>query len=261
MHTRMDIAMYGISASLFESTISLIKQETFRIENLISRFIPDSEISKINNRHTNTYNGIVPEVFNILLLCKKYYTLTHGLFDITANKNITGSGFLNIVFDPDNCSVTFPDNITQIDLGGIGKGFALDKIKNILIENSVQHALISFGDSSVLAMGNHPYGDCWKIGIMNSDKSAMIHEWEIHNQFLSTSCSVNGHIINPKTFTPVFSGKTVSVMSGNAAEAEAFSTALLVAGENEIEQIVHNFSDAKCVIFDVILNKPVLKKY
>lgn len=251
MHTRMNIAAWGISGSAFNDVSNDIRSETERIENLISRHIPGSDVFRINNRSSNTLTGIHPEVYGLLSACMEYNEKTSGCFDITANKDTPArSAGKSFRLDPAGSSIHFYEGTAAIDLGGIGKGYALEAIRAILKNHSVGNALVSFGDSSILALGRHPYGDCWKIGIMNHARDTVIHEWEMRDTAVSTSRSVNGHIVDPRTGKAVFSERAATVMCSNAAEAEVISTALVVAADSEINLLRSNFSGANCVIFE-----------
>ncbi len=256
MHTRMDIVSYAISPEQFEQLIFSIQQEIRRIENLISRYVQDSPVHLINQAKEKNISNIDPELFDLLNRCKRYQELTLQYFDIAVNTSSNTSNNDDqtsikqyFIIDEKNHSLKFLQS-PDIDLGGIGKGYALEKIKPILSKYKIENILISFGESSILATGHHPYGDCWKIGVSHPEKKESIHQWSLRDQCLSTSTSSGGHIINPKTGEAVKLKRLVSVMSANAEEAEAISTALVAAEKSDIEKIKNNFSSPEIVIFD-----------
>ena len=256
MHTRMDIVSYGISPEQFQQLIFSIQHEIRRIENLISRYVDDSPVYLINHAKEKNISNIDPELFDLLLRCNRYHELTLEYFDITfnssintSNKDYQSSQRQVFIIDEKNQSLKFLQS-PDIDLGGIGKGYALEKIIPILSKYKIENILISFGESSILAAGHHPYGDCWKIAVSHPEKIESIHEWTLRDQCLSTSASSTGHIINPKTGEPVKIKRIVSAMSVNAEEAEAISTALVAAEKSDIEKVKNNFSSAEIVIFD-----------
>ena len=241
MHTRMDIVMYDISETDFLRITELIKFETARIENLLSRFIPGSPVSLINASKKSQVHIADTEVFNLLQRCRSFYEMTSGYF------NIACYNAENTMYEcnQDNHTIKLPFLPFSIDLGGIGKGYALDRIRCILDSHNITHALISFGESSILAKGHHPYGDSWKIGVTDPSGKNVLHEWKMKDCFLSTSRSQNGHIIDPKSGNRIESSTIVSVMGPNAAEAEVLSTAVL-ASANTIDTR-QNFPDAEVV--------------
>jgi thiamine biosynthesis lipoprotein len=145
----------------------------------------------------------------------------------------------------------------EIDLGGFGKGYALEKVKMLLEKHAVNNAVISFGDSSILAIGNHPYGDCWKVGIrhlLDTGKSA--YTFDLKNEALSSSgmpdqhlnSERNGcHIINPETGKYREAIKTVSVCSGSPLDSEVLSTAITAADSIKRKKIFNNFPGCRAV--------------
>jgi len=253
MNTRVDIAVHGVSPEVFSHVARSCRHEMDRIEKLLSRYLPESEIYRLNHRQNSTVRNIDPEVFSLLLLCFQFQKLTLGYFNICINKENAFSAVPDpggIEFDEKGYSVFFPAPSVQFDLGGIGKGYALNRLHEILMAHEVYNAFISAGESSVLLLGNHPCGRGWKAGIMNPSRTAVVYEWHSDKGFISSSSSVNGHIINPRTAEPLFSKKTASVMDLDGVIAEALSTSLVLAGEEEIDQLLNNFSHPQCVIFE-----------
>jgi len=255
MHTRMDVVISDISKVFFDEIIQFISFELERIDLLINRHRSDSHISTINKNFPQ-FDSINPELFDLLNICSDYRKLLLNYFDITC---ISKTKTLNKVHEitlkqeyilSSNTHNLIKSSSDQIfDFGAIGKGYALDKIAYLLQTKGIENYLISFGESSVLAMGHHPYGDCWKIALPHPEKpDQSLHEFELLNQCLSTSRSVNGHIINPKTAEPFFSKRMVTVKDTNAARAEAISTALICANEDEIPIIKNNFLESEIVI-------------
>ena len=240
-----------------------IVREVDRLEAKLSRFSESSDVYWINQNAGYRSIQIDAEMGNILSLCIDYYERAHGAFDITLpSKSHTRKTYRapasqkysrlsdDILFDSERLTVAFPNSSIQLDLGGFGKGYAMQKIKSILKENSVQNALVSFGESSILATGRHPYGDCWKIGIENSwhfTRSPCV--FELTDQSISTSGfqrrtdgTVGYHIINPLTLRPVKATSSITVQSSDPLEAEILSTALFASLDADTA-FLDNFSD------------------
>jgi thiamine biosynthesis lipoprotein len=246
---------------------SIVELELSRIENKFSRFNPDSIIYNLNKSAYKKPVVVDEETYSLLLACQKFNQETMGYFDISLgwlqsqlkeNKEvqeseiqslISGSGMDRIELDPGDHSVYFKNSNINIDLGAVGKGYALEKIKQILLMEEINSAFISFGESSVLSVGTHPYGESWPVGIRNvyNDKE-VIYTFHLKDQSLSTSgitCqntlnkdTGDGHIINPKTGKPVHGIRTVSILSGSAVEAEVLSTAMIAT--EDINRFIHH---------------------
>lgn len=268
MGTRLNAVFPDMDDDTGHYTLNLIKNEVTRIEAMLSWFKFDSELTRVNKRAGKDEVKLSPELYEVLKICQDHSDITKGAFNISLrpllyywknrNANITEEvdfrkllGNLDmqqIYLNHDERTVKFANEDVEIDLGGFGKGYALEKVSTILQKLSVESAFISFGESSVLTLGEHPKGDHWKVGLKNYYKpSESLHTFHINNGSVSTSSNfyVNDkgtlknhrHVINPFTGYPVEDIMTVSVSGGSAAVAEILSTAFLVLPDEEIEEI------------------------
>jgi len=145
----------------------------------------------------------------------------------------------------------------SIDLGGIGKGYALERITKYCIANRITNALLSFGDSSITTIGTHPHGPYWPIGIQNGYSSgSLLHTFKLRNNSLSTSGNTpnnklkfgdKGHILNPLTGEFQTESKTVSVALTSPVDVEVLSTALFIASENDKSVILSRFNPMEAI--------------
>jgi len=283
MGTRFDFLTYGLDEAFFFSAKIFIINELERIEQKFSRYNDESEISKINKLAAREPVSTDAETLSLLALCKEYYCKTNRLFDIAVGRyticnvnNVsleTGSdsalysqgiliencspGADNIILDFDGSTVFFQDTMISIDLGGIGKGYALEKIRKYCTENHISNALINFGDSSITTLGSHPHGDYWPIGIQHSfSPGKTIYTFKLNDSSLSTSGNnlnnqnkygANGHIINPLTGIFQKELKTVSVLADSPIEAEVLSTSLYIAGDKDKAEILSQFKPMELI--------------
>ena len=283
MGTRFNFLTYGLDEAFFSSAKTFISNELERIEQKFTRYNDNSEISKINKLAAMEPFPTDSETISLLALCKEYYTSTNQLFDITVGRyTILGSdpfpsetgpdsmlssqrilsenaspGADNIILDFDGSTVFFQDTRISIDLGGIGKGYALEKIRQYCAENHITNALISFGDSSITTLGSHPHGDYWPIGIQHSfSAGSPIYTFQLNNSSLSTSGNnpnnqmkygANGHIINPLTGKFQKELKTVSVVADSPIVAEILSTSLFIAGDKDKAEIISKFKPMESI--------------
>ena len=152
MGTRLDVLMTGDESGLSDVWEQIVA-ETERLYRKFDRFDPASEISQINREATARPTELSDEFWDILVDAGKHHRNTLGFFDITLRD------FNMVLLDEARRTVAFAEKGISIDLGGYAKGYALEKMREILSEAGVTQALVNFGNSSVLALGAHPtYG-------------------------------------------------------------------------------------------------------
>ncbi len=263
MNTRFHLLLPGLDADKADQIFHVIKREVNRIETKLSRFIPVSDVSVINQKASNEPVLIDDEMTEILSLCKRYYRLTNEAFDITLRplmncwkqkkpdsvqhaeiiKLLECLGTDSILLDQQAGTVRFENDALEIDLGGFGKGYALEKVNDSLKDFKVENAFISFGESSVLTLGRHPAGSYWKVGLNDyRNPGKTIYEFAMKDACMSTSGNFyvdddgtlhnHRHVIDPFSGYPVEKCMTVSVCSNSALESEILSTALLVCNDS-----------------------------
>jgi thiamine biosynthesis lipoprotein len=272
MNTRFDLILPGLDEDMGDYLLDLIQKEVNRIEQKLSLFINDSDISHINRAAFNANIELDDELIYIINHCLNYYDLTEGAFDITMRplmdfwKNHEpdaeseklaliireGIGSDKIDLDPKNKTIRFSSPQVMIDLGAFGKGYALQRVKLLLREHNISSAFISFGGSTILGIGNHPYGKGWKAGLSDFfDFNANLYTFELHDQVLSVSGNnrtalmrketLKGHIISPYNAMPVEGMAAVASVSLSALDAEALSTSLFLATEEQRSRIIQKF--------------------
>lgn len=255
MGTRLNVVVTDTVAfadEMFDEIVDTVR----RIEAKLSRFDERSDVSMINRYAGQRPVEVDAEIGDILSMCKDYYRRTDGYFDITLPSCCCAGqlhSFLNCVcLDAEKLTIAFRDPAIQIDLGGFGKGYALQAVESILKSRGIPNALVSFGESSILAMGKHPYGDCWKIGIENVTRPGQsAYVFELSDQSLSVSGfqrTPEGfpgfHIISPDTQQPVERTATIAVQRSDPLEAEVLSTAVYAALDTNAEFLA-NFQDCQ----------------
>lgn len=239
MGTRFDIIIIGKNKSESEAVWFKIESELKRLDRLLNRFDPASEVSKINNIVEHQQIRVSEEMWQILNNCKFYHQETFGLFDITLKD------FSAIQFHEQSRSVSFSQSGIHIDFGGYGKGYALKSIKRILEDATVHQCFVDFGNSSILGMGHHPYGDAWRVSIEDPiDKGLPVDEITLHDAALSVSGntpSYSGHIVHPGSGNPETGRKLVSVVTDDPLDAEVLSTTFFIADESEKGHLINSF--------------------
>lgn len=249
MGTRFDLLISKLSNDEAILVWNKIVAELIRLHKMMNRFDAKSELSRININAQNGLTMVGDEMWGVLNHCKQFHLATEGLFDITL-KDMS-----EVLFNETSQSVAFPTNDYHLDLGGYAKGYALDKIKKMLVNANVEDALINFGDSSISAIGHHPYGNCWSISIENPfQKGEVLKEIELKNQDFSSSGNLpthTQHIFNP--FTKKFNSqrKLACVCADNPIEAEVLTTTLMLTSSEQQNRIKSNFKIDKVFVFNL----------
>lgn len=239
MGTRFDILIIGKDKIHSESVWSRIELELKRLNSLLSRFDEFSETSRINFNAAIIPVKVTDEMWDILNKCKYYHQHTFGLFDITLKD------FNLINLSESNKTVSFTHPEIKIDFGGFGKGYALKKVKSILDESEIECSYVDFGNSSILGIGHHPFGEAWKVTVENPYNNLVIDELSLNDSALSISGNTPnyyGHIVSPKSKKTIIEHKMVSVISDDPLDVEVISTALMGDDGKEWNQIIENFN-------------------
>jgi thiamine biosynthesis lipoprotein len=234
------------------------------LEARLSRFIEDSDVSRINRMQAGQTLYLNELTHQCLLAALDAYARTGGLFDITLGSRIehrksADSGPVppltgQLTIHPDAPAVTCGAPGREIDLGGIGKGFALDQLRLLLLDWGAEGGLLTAGASSMLAFGPH----AWPVDLSGDAESERI---ALSNQSLSASgTAIQGsHIIHPggEAAMPAEPCRRVWVTAPTATLAEIWSTALMllepgaipdfIAGEETLSS-VHVQADDKPVL-------------
>lgn len=243
MNTRVDIVICDKDEQEAKRISDLVYDKIIYYEKIGSFFDTDSELSYLNREGSNALVVVSEDLFGMIAQALSFYEPTLGYFDVTIhsephNKNTN----LSVELIEKDSTVFFEQQGTKIDLSGFIKGYTLDQVKAVLDMCGVNDALVNMGNSSIMALGNHPYGQGWKLAV---DSILSGEGIVLYNQCLTTSGNNNTerkHIINPFSNEYVEGEKQISVVTETAAEGEALSTALFsVSGENIKGEILKNF--------------------
>ena len=278
MNTVVSHTAYGSRA---ERALLAAQRETRRLEGLFSRFLPDSDIARLNRAAGDESTRIASETFAVLslgLACAKY---TDGCFDMTvgplvrlwntpcvqqtqqeinAAKALTGFKTLQLQARGRNARLTYAGQ--SVDLGGIGKGYAADCITTIFKRYGICSAFTDFG-GNVAALGRKPDGSPWNIGIRHPQRDkSLIGVLSVSDQSVVTSGDdqravpgadgiCHSHIIDPRTGMPAKSGLlSATVVSQSSALADALATALFIAGLEDGMRYLKGYPGTQAVLID-----------
>ena len=280
MGTSFEIYLYAPdrerASELFEEAF----EEIERVEAALSNYRPSSELSRINGGAADAPVITDPEVFALLARALDYSRRTDGAFDITVGRLMKAWGFFRgaghypsddelararaqagwqgVRLDDRARSVYFLKRGIELDLGGIGKGYALDRVSALLREAGVKAALISSGSSSIYAIGAPPGKAGWLVRVPDPlDRTLTLSTISLKDQSLSTSGSyekffrLNGrtycHIMDPRTGRPVEGMLQTTVIAPDATDSDALSTAVFVMGPQQSARLLDKIPGAAAV--------------
>jgi thiamine biosynthesis lipoprotein len=227
MGTLFEVLLGGDDEEHLAAVAEALLDEVVRVERLLSRFDPKSEIARVNRQAGREPVLVDREVAALLALCLEAREWSGGCFDI-ATQN--GARTVAVEFDPAARRIAFRTQ-TRLDLGGVGKGYALERAAELLSPYRVEHALLHGGTSSVLARGRGPDGGPWRIDLRDPAGGGVSRWLELNDEALSCSWAGEAQdIMDPRSGEAVRRKAGCAVVAPSATLAEILSTALVVRG-------------------------------
>jgi thiamine biosynthesis lipoprotein len=247
MDTAFEIHIAGQPAEYARGAAQAAFAEIDRIEGYLSRFMESSDVSRINILGAKEPVRVSLETFECLQLAARISAETDGAFDVTRVQD----GMKKVEFDKKNFAIRLKDASLKIDLGGIGKGFALDKVAAFLSDWSIESMLLHGGDSSVLAVGAPPGEEGWPVSVGSGmDEKDRPEPILLRDRALSASgTSVKGqHIIDPRTGQPAKGAIRAWASCPSATVSDALSTAFMVMGPKEVARYCREHKDTWAIL-------------
>ncbi|HBS86394.1 MAG TPA: thiamine biosynthesis protein ApbE [Bacteroidales bacterium] len=283
MGNRFEFTVVGENESYAQTMTSLAIEEISRIERLLTTFDENSQTNLINRNAGIEPVPVEKEVFDLISRSIKISELTQGAFDISyggidkkfwnfdttmkslpdkslAKNAVRLINYRNIITDKTNLTVFLKEKGMRIGFGGIGKGYAADMAKKVLMENGVESGIIN-ASGDLTAWGKQPDGKPWTVGIANPNSSEkMFSSFEISDKAIATSgnyekfAMIDGkrysHTIDPKTGFPVSGIKSVTVIAPYAEVADALATPVMVMGTSVGMNLINQVKGISCIIVD-----------
>lgn len=280
MGTTYTVDLYGDNPGTLQAAAGAALEEAQRLDRMLSDYLPDSELSQVNLHAAEHPVKVSREFFELLSACLDYSRRSEGTFDITVGALMrvwgfykgTGRlphraevaaalqhvGYRHVILDPDEQTVRFNISGLALDAGGVGKGYAVDKMVGVLREYGIASALVSGGGSSIYALGappDEPRG--WFVNIRNP-KETQRHAAELYlrDQSLSTSGNYEkffwaegklySHIMDPRSGYPAEGVLAVSVLSPKTLDSEIWAKPYYILGRPWTE--IHKSKDFRVLM-------------
>jgi thiamine biosynthesis lipoprotein len=279
MGTEVTVYLWHDDDEVGQNAVNAVFAEVARIDKLMSTYIEDSEMSAINRGAAEAPVAVGDELFNLILRSLDISVLTHGAFDITYDSVGQHYDFregrrpddetistelprLNFRFvepNRDDGTIRFTEEGVRINLGGIAKGYAVERGIDVLRRHGVAHARVTAGGDSRL-LGDRR-GQPWMVGIQNPrDSEQVAVTIPLENEAISTSGDYERyfmegeeryhHIIEPSTGQPVSDVRSTSIIGPDAVLTDALSTSVFVMGVDQGLRLIATLPDYEGIVID-----------
>ncbi|PKA96761.1 thiamine biosynthesis lipoprotein [Flavobacteriaceae bacterium MAR_2009_75] len=282
MGSRFDITVVASDSVSGHEYIDLAVTEILRIENLISSWKFKSQTSSINKNAGVSPVQVDPELFGLIKRCNQISNLTDGAFDISyasmdeiwkfdgsmqqmpdsslIKASIEKVGYHNIVLDSATSSIFLELKGMKIGFGAIGKGYAADKAKVLLMNEGLSAGIIN-ASGDMNSWGVQPNGQPWQVAITNPlNTNKVFATLPLNNNAVVTSGNyekyliLNGkrytHIIDPRTGYPSFGISSVTIFAPSAELADALATSVFVMGKDVGIDRINQIPKVECILID-----------
>jgi len=274
-------------------------KKVYEIDNKMSVFKINSEISKINKNAGSQSQIVGDDTYYVIHKAIKYCLLSKGAFDITVRPLVSlwGIGkegqqipssneikdklkiinYKDIVIDKNDNSIFLKNKKQEIDVGGIAKGYAADEVKNIMIKKGIKSALINLG-GNILVIGTKSDGTPWNVGIQDPFRTR--GEFALTISVLNKSVVTSGnyeryfevegkrfhHIINPSTGYPSESDiVSATIISNNSIDGDGLSTGVYIMGVQKAIKLIEEIEDVDAILItkskEVYVTSGMMEKF
>lgn len=257
-------------------------QSLHRVDSLMTNWTTISEVARLNREAASGGTSVHPEVLDVLLTARRVGTASGGAFDLTVEPLVRAWGFLggtprvpaddeiaaalgvvgwrHVRLDSAASTLTLDDPGVRLDLGGVAKGYGVDRAAALLAASGVSNALVDLSGNMML-MGSPPGRSHWNIGIRNPDTDGP-HMGRLaltgvalatsgnYEQFVSRDGRRYGHILDPRSGWPAEGLESVTVITARAVDADAWATALLVMGPASARDLASRRDDLAVVLLE-----------
>jgi FAD:protein FMN transferase len=278
MGTRITVELWSEDKAKADQAIDALLEEMRHIDESMSTYKPTSEVSQVNAKAADGPMRISKELFDLLTTAKEYSVITDGAFDITyasvgymydfrkhirpdemqIDKALPAVNFRHVLLDPKNQTVQFSQKGVRIDLGGIAKGYSVDRGIDVLKSFGITRAYVSAGGDSRI-IGDR-FGKPWMVGIRDPRKGEgeVISRIPLVDAAISTSGDYerffeeNGvryhHIIDPHTGHSASKVRSATIIGPYATRTDGLSKTAFVLGPEKAMEIYNRIDDIDAII-------------
>jgi len=282
MGSSFEITVVALDEDFAKESLAIAKKEIIRIEDLISSWDQKSETSRINKNAGIGAVEVSKELFDLIFRAQQISKLSSGAFDLTfaavdklwnfdgresempnpdaLKASVFNIGYQLIELNEQSLTVFLPKKGMKIGFGAIGKGYAADSAKQLLVERGVLGGIIN-ASGDMNTWGTKPDGSSWTIGIVNPMNNKKVFSWFSleHNAVVTSGdyekfTQINGrrysHIIDPRTGIPSQGIVSCTIFAGKAELADAIATAIFVMGVESGLFLIDQLPDIEAILID-----------
>jgi thiamine biosynthesis lipoprotein len=276
------IDAYGPDAAALPRIVEEAFDEVDRIDRLMSHYKAESPLSRLNREAATHPVAVEPELFDFIAEAMRYHRESGGAFDITVGPLMKAWGFFrgegrmpsdeelaaarrhvggaHVVLNPLDRTIAFDEAGVDLDLGGIAKGYAVDRVVSLLKERKVAAALVSSGGSTIYGLGAPPGRGGWDVTVqdpIDSRKTAMTVTLKDRAVSVAGSSEKSfesggvrySHIMDPRTGRPVQGVLSVAVLADTGTAGDALDDALFVMGVERARAYVQRLHATEAFFF------------
>jgi thiamine biosynthesis lipoprotein ApbE len=268
MGTFAEVRVYDIGDAVrARAAVEAALAEMRALDRLLAVQRPDSEVSRVNREAARAPVRVDPRVVDVIARSLEVSRATDGAFDVTVLPVVRAWGFIDghphppeagsapriagwrsVRLDAGAGTIAFADGAAQVDLGGIGKGYALDRARDVLRARGVRSAWLDLG-GNIATLGAPPEGGRWRIAVGHPRRGGerlgvvTIGEGSVSTssdaeQYAMEGGKRRGHIIDPRSGRPADALVSVTVVAPSATTADALSTAAVVLGAERARAVL-----------------------
>jgi FAD:protein FMN transferase len=276
------IVTYGDHAEALPGIVEAAFDEVDRIDRLMSHYKAGSSVSRLNREASIRPVSVEPELFDIIAEAQRYSRESDGAFDITVGPLMKAWGFFrgdgrvpatdeladlrervgyqHVVLNAHDRTIAFDRPGIELDLGGLAKGYAVDRAIGVLRQHGVATALVSAGGSTIVGMGAPPGQPGWDVSVQDPiDVRKIALTVKLKDRALSVSGSSEksfdhggvrySHIMDPRTGRPVQGVLTVAVLASTGTMGDALDNLLFVQGVDKSRAYMKRLEPTEAFFF------------
>lgn len=280
--TVVSVEISGLPPSAIPTIMDEVWAEANRLEKLFSKYLPGSEVSRINRDAFKNPVRVSGEMISVLKRAREVSELTGGAFDITVGPLLKVWGFFperkgrvpakaeveealrkvdwrSVIINRTEGSVRLLRPKMEIDLAGLAKGYIVDRITAFLMKKGIKSALINAG-GDIYCLGRRPGGGGWRVGVEHPRREGeVLMVLELRDRAVASSGDYRNyfirrrkrysHIIDPRTGRPARSGVVeTTILASDCLTADALATAVFVLGAEKGMELLNNMPDLEGII-------------
>jgi FAD:protein FMN transferase len=279
MGTEVAIKAIGKDRAELERAVEEAFAEVSRLERLMSNFIETSELSRINQQAGKAPVPVSRELYSVIHRADDFSRLTDGAFDITfasvgklwnfragivppraaVEGQLPFVDYRKIRYDENSLTVFLPDARMEIGLGGIGKGYAVDRAMAVLARHGIRNATVMAGGDTLIR--GKKGKDLWQVGLRDPDKkNGILAVLPLEDQAISTSGDYERffikdgvryhHILDTRTGYPADQCRSVTILAKDATTSDALATGVFVLGPDRGMALIERLDGVEAIIVD-----------